>query len=225
MEVKFRVISQGLYFKSVICSKTIYMSDLYDAQFGVGGATPHVDGYAHSNTGWLQDYDIVIPIKQPKPRKPWRSWIPFSTPLSSQPPPSHPPIAVGWFPTTLFGEKSMAAYNTTTKSEPLLEKQSTSNATTAAVEEKKVVKITVSFRIIHSAKLLQLAASTITSANNITGTSLLQPPSSLLCHGSTAGAPPPIQPFIFASSNTCMSEFHFLCSCAPAAVVLEVATL
>ena len=242
MEIKFTVISQSLYFKSVICSKTIYISDLYDTQFG--------SGHVHSNAGWLQDCEILIPIKQQKPRKSWRSWIPFSTPqssssssLSSSPPlssSSHPAIAAGWFPSTLFGEKSMAACNTA-KSEQLLEKESTTlNATTnttntttaaaAAVEEKKFVKITLSFRIIHSAKLLQLAASTSSTAV----TPFLQPsspPSSsslppIICQGSTASELPSPQPFIFESisNTTSMSEFHFLCSCAPAAVVLEVST-
>eukprot|EP01036_Dinobryon_divergens_P029849 gene29849-39010_t len=106
MEIKFTVISQSLYFKSVICSKTIYISDLYDTQFG--------SGHVHSNAGWLQDCEILIPIKQQKPRKSWRR--------------------------------------------------------------------------------------------------------------STASELPLPQPFIFESisNTTSMSEFHFLCSCAPAAVVLEV---
>jgi hypothetical protein len=82
MEIKFKLISQRLLFKSVICSKTINISDLYNAQFGGCALTQGDGGDGDSSTGWLQDFEILIPVNQKKPRKSWRSWVPFFTPLS-----------------------------------------------------------------------------------------------------------------------------------------------
>ena len=217
MEIKFKLISQRLLFKSVICSKTINISDLYNAQFGGCALTQGDSGDGDSSTGWLQDFEILIPVNQKKPRKSWRNWVPFFTPLSSQQPQSHTPRAAEWFPTALFGEKSKAAYNRS-KNEPLLEKEFTSTPPIAAksVDETKFVRIMISFRIIHSSKLLQLAPST---------SYVLQPPSpsSSFHYRGTPSLLTLQQSKLSSSNSVSMSEFHFLCSCAPAAVVLEVA--
>ena len=200
IEIKFRLVSHRFFFKTVLFSKSLFLSDLMDSQ-----------STRKSFVQFSHDFSLPIPIRQKKKKSYFSNPFKSPSPLSTS---SSRTSSITWFSSSIFGEKSPVSM----KSDPLLyqEKATKSsflshNSKPTASEKSNIVKINFSFRIIHSGKLLQL--------NNEPTPSLIPFQSSLQFQFQFQS---PTTTSNAIEVNTRMSELHFLCSCAPSALVVEI---